>query len=127
MAAEKKAAIDPDDISDKRLDEITAADFLKALHEGGISAGYALGGWPEKKKYELHVEPENLGGVRYKDLATLFVREKKKVELEKHPMMEGFQKAVPRETWQDPRDFLRDPEVITAIAREVANQLRYIR
>jgi hypothetical protein len=95
--AQKRAAIDLDEVAGKRLSEISAADFLQALEQvqvsgesttsaeatvGDVLAGAAAtqrwgGGFPEKKKVEL--EKTSMEGLP----------EKKKVELEK-TSMEGL-------------------------------------
>jgi len=123
---EKRAAIDLDAIGEKKLSEISAADFLTALNAGGVSFQAHHRIWPEKKKVELWVEPENLGGVRVGDLVNVIRAEKKKVELEKNPAAE-IVKEVGVENVTNPRDLLRDPDFIGQVAREVANQLRFNR
>ena len=65
---EKQAAIDMDSLGDKQLDQVSAADFLRALNAGGLSLTQYMTVWPEKKKVELFVEPENVGRVRVRDL-----------------------------------------------------------
>ena len=67
MPQEKKAAIDMDMLGDKSLGEVSAADFLTALNAGGLTLQH-LTVWPEKKKIELYIEPENLGRVQLKDV-----------------------------------------------------------
>ena len=124
MSTEKRASIDLDAIGQKKLSEISAADFITALNAGGISLQAHHRIWPEKKKVELWVEPENLGGVSVGDLLNVVRAEKKKVELEKPPTAEIF-KSVGVENVTNPRDLLRDPEFISQVAREVANQLRF--
>jgi hypothetical protein len=114
MALGKKPSIDVDQLGERALTDISAADFLKVLTADSAVAISGLKFWPEKKKYELFVEPENLGGVKIKDLLT-GAKEKKKFEIEKPPG---------ELEWRDPREFLRDPAFIREIAREVAVQLR---
>ena len=121
---EKRAAIDLDAIGEKKLSEISAADFLTALNAGGVSFQAQQRIWPEKKKVELWAEPENLGGVRAGDLLNALKVEKKKVELEKNPATEMV-KPIGIENVTNPRDLLRDPDFIGQVAREVANQLRF--
>jgi hypothetical protein len=90
VAQEKKTpAFDPDAIRSKSLDQVSASDLLQALHHGGMGIGH-LTVWPEKKKYELWVEPENLGKVDVGRLLDVLRGEKKKVELEKYPGLEGW-------------------------------------
>lgn len=127
--AERKPAIDRDDAENKTLDQITASDFLKLLGTGEAVGLQALQVWPEKKKYELLVEPENFGRLRVVDLVR-GIREKKKVELEKPPRIEGWEipkRAGPEDWWRDPRQVLRDPDFLRDLAQEVAIQLRQMR
>jgi hypothetical protein len=116
--AQKKAAISPEAIDHKKLNEISAADFLASLNAGGTSTVSALRVWPEKKKLELWAEPEGFGGVTAGAFREWLRREKKKLELEKPPGLEGF---------VDPRDFLRDPVFIKDVAKEVALELKRIK
>jgi hypothetical protein len=125
MAEPKQAAIS--DVLEKNLNDISAADFLSALDSGGLSV-YSLRVWPEKKKYELYLEPEHYGGIKAGSLIK-GIAEKKKVELEKLSPVEDWRwpKRAAREVDFDPRDLLRDPDFIRELAREVAVQLRNIR
>ena len=125
MDQQKHAAID--NVAEKTLNDISAADFLSALDAGGLSV-HSLRVWPEKKKYELYAEPENYGGVKVGVLVR-GIAEKKKVEMEKPDLLEDwrFPKRAVREVDFDPRDLLRDPEFIRDLAREVAHQLRNTR
>lgn len=126
MGKERKAAIDLEQIGEKSLDEINAADFLSALNAGGLTPLRALRIWPEKKKVELWSEPENVGGASVKDVINV-LGEKKKLELEKDPRVEDWvasKPAVAPELEIDPRQLIRDPEFIRELAREVAGQLR---
>ena len=116
MAQAKKAAIDLDNLGEKTLSEISAADFLTALNAGGVALqGVTV--WPEKKKLELYVEPENLGKVNVKDVIIRIRAEKKKLELEKMP---GF------EHWRDPRDFLYD-DLLNRLTQDIEARLRMAR
>jgi hypothetical protein len=118
----RKPAIDIDQIADKTLAEVSAADFLQALSTDAVLAGPVLKFWPEKKKYELYLEPEGNRGIRIKDLLK-GAREKKKVELEKPPGTE-FEHKMAHEDVVDPRVVLRDPTFIRELAREVAAHLK---
>jgi len=113
MPQEKKAAIDMDVLGDKSLGEVSAADFLTALNAGGLTLQH-LTVWPEKKKIELYIEPENLGRVQLKDVIVVIRVEKKKVELEKNP---GF------ENWRDPRDFPYE-DLLNRLTRDIEARLR---
>ncbi len=115
MAKVKKAAIG---LENKKLNEITAAQFLEALEKtgGSIFPGGAFK--PEKKKYELWAEPEHFQNLKLGDVFRVFIGEKKKVELEKPPIAERF---------IDPRVAVRDPEFIKEVAREVAIATKRIR
>lgn len=57
-AGTKKAAIDLDDIQEKSLSDVSAADFLSALSNSGVKGLTVMRIWPEKKKLELLLEPE---------------------------------------------------------------------
>ncbi len=134
MPDDRKAAIDLDAMEDKALSTITAADFLTALGQSGGVAVHAMRVWPEKKKLELFVEPENLGKVTVGGILR-GVREKKKVELEKDPRpeiakdlrSEVLHKAPgPEFELIDPKDLVINPAVravITEVAKEVVKQI----
>src|SRR5438477_12102773 len=111
MNAKKRPAIDLDAIEDKKLSEISAADFLTALNAGGLTAAAGFHVWPEKKKVELFVGPENFGGVRVGDLFK-GIREKKKVELEKYPGAELV---------ADPQRYAVDPAFIRQLGTAIAD------
>jgi hypothetical protein len=92
---DKLAAISMDEIGERTLGEISAAEFLSALDGEGVALD-SLATWPEKKKKELWEDTENYKVVRAIDIRDVLVgirTEKKKVELEKHPGTE---------TWQGP-------------------------
>ena len=61
MANERKAAIDLEAIESTPLKSLSAVDFVTALSGAGAIGIHAMRFWPEKKKYELLTEPENLG------------------------------------------------------------------
>ena len=115
MSKPKKAAIDLDAIGSKTLAEISAADFLAALEQADVSI-QRLVGLPEKKKYELWIEPEDqppppptVGGV------IDWVRtEKKKVELEVPPAFGAWKKIQE----------VRYNELVARVARDVEATLR---
>jgi hypothetical protein len=116
----KKPAFDPDAILSKSLDQVSASDLLQALQHGGMGIGH-LTVWPEKKKYELWVEPENLGKVDVGRLLDIIRGEKKKVEIEKHPGLEGW-----RDPWGavvNPPD-LRLDQLADRVAQLVEARLR---
>jgi hypothetical protein len=79
----KTAAIEADKLDDTPLQKLSAAEFVEALQ-----AREAFGlthFWPEKKKYELELEPGVLGKLRFRDFVDILDRirgEKKKVEYE---------------------------------------------
>ncbi len=126
MDEERQAAIDLDELGERTLSDLSAADFLAALNAGGVSA-QQFRVWPEKKKVELWTEPENFGRIRLRDFV-VGLREKKKVELEKDMRPEfNIPKRAGDEVMRDPRDILRDPEFIGQLADVVANQLRFRR
>ena len=113
MPQQKKAAIDIDALGDKTLGEVSAADFLTALNAGGLTVQH-LAVWPEKKKVELWIEPEDLVRVDLKDIIVRIRVEKKKLELEKFP---GF------ENWRDPRD-LPYEDLLNRLTRDIEARLR---
>jgi hypothetical protein len=80
MAAPKRAAIDDDGLEDRPLSELSAADFLTALNQRGLVGHLVV--WPEKKKVELYLEPENLSKLNLGRLVDILRGEKKKRELE---------------------------------------------
>jgi hypothetical protein len=113
MSEQKRAAIDIDKLGDKKLSEISAADFMAALDAGGVKLDH-LTLWPEKKKVELWAEPENYVKIRVIDIIRVIRTEKKKVELEKFP---GF------EMWRDPREQVYD-ELLNRLARDLETKFR---
>jgi hypothetical protein len=119
-AESRKAAIDLDDIQEKALDQVSAADFLSALTNSGIKSAAVMRVWPEKKKFELFLEPEFPPGITVGRLVDRLT-EKKKYEFEK-PLQSEIQKRLGTEgEWIDPRQSLVDP---VEIAKEVARQLK---
>jgi hypothetical protein len=113
MAQTKKAAIDLDKLGEKKLADVSAADFLTALDAGGIELRHFTV-WPEKKKVELWQEPENYGRISVKDIVIRIQVEKKKVELEKFPG---------GETWRDPRELTYD-NLLDRLTRDIEARLR---
>jgi hypothetical protein len=97
--APKKAAIDLDSIGDKRLSEISAADFLRVLNTQGGAAAQppeeltvrdAIG-LPEKKK----LEREKFPGEKSIEKLWEGFPEKKKYELEKAQIEKPIEKFAP--------------------------------
>lgn len=84
MARERKAAID-EEFADRALGDMSAADFLTVLNRQGLISHLVV--WPEKKKVELYLEPENLGKVNLGRLIDIIRGEKKKRELEWDPFI----------------------------------------
>lgn len=76
----KRAAIDFEEIEDTPLQELSADRFLEALSRENLLSYLPL--WPEKKKYELYVEPENIGRIPVGRIRDILKGEKKKVEYE---------------------------------------------
>jgi hypothetical protein len=75
------AAIDVDQILDRPLADISAADFIRALNHPRISHTLR----PiiaDKKKYELWVDEGGIGRIPLKELLEKLRGEKKKAELE---------------------------------------------
>lgn len=126
MVDERKAAIDMDALQEKPLDSMSAAEFISVLGRSGAIGVQAMRFWPEKKKYELWAEPENLGRVT---IGGLFkgVREKKKYELEKDPRTELAHKPTAAEVeWLNPQDLVTNPairDLVSTVAREVVKQI----
>ena len=126
MANERTAAIDLEAIESRTLDSISAADFITALSGAGTIGAQALRAWPEKKKYELFLEPENAGKVTVGGLMK-GVREKKKVELEKDLRTEVLTK-LPGGAFEliNPKDLVTNPafrEAVTIVARDIVAQM----
>lgn len=106
VSSARRAAIDPDAIGERTLDEVKASDFLEALNGGGKAIHY-LAVWPEKKKVELWAERETVGRLVVKDVIEVIRTEKKKQEREPY-----F--GVGREELINP-----PREVLTQLAREI--------
>ncbi|MBF6023178.1 hypothetical protein [Lysobacter niastensis] len=137
MNDERKAAIDLDQIQDKPLNSISAADFLEALGRSGHSGALMFRAWPEKKKYELFVEPEFSGGISVGGLLGRFA-EKKKYEIEKDwrpeihkplrsEVLKDWTPEIPKPPSEfefNPKEWLHDPAFIRQVATEVAAQLK---
>jgi hypothetical protein len=117
MTEGKRAAFD--ELADRPLEEVTAAEFLEALESGGVSAR-DLAVWPEKKKVELTVEPENFGGVRIKDLIPVLRNEKKKLERELPPFL-GEKKKVELEPQPQPQPFLPEKKKVELELPQIPN------
>lgn len=112
MNEKKSASIDLDNIRQRKLGDMSAADFLVVLSKGDVLPIHHLIHWPEKKKYELWVEPEHnhtIGNI------IDFIGEKKKVELEK---------PVAVEHYIDVNILVRDPDFIRQVANEVAKRIQ---
>lgn len=110
MVSEKRAAIDIDEVGEKQLGEISAADFLQALDAGDLSITL----WPEKKKVEYWPEPENWEPVRVIDILDVLRKEKKKLELEKYP---GFERVI------DPLGNIPYERLLDRVVRDVEDKL----
>jgi hypothetical protein len=126
MSERKRAAIDLEKIAEKELDQISASEFLSALNAGGLSVR-DLTVWPEKKKVELWVEPENFNRIRVRDVIITIRNEKKKVELEKQPGTERWpEKRLGREGWPESwhERELTFEDLVDRVARNVEARLR---
>jgi hypothetical protein len=118
---DKQAAIDVDEVAERPLSEVSGADLLSALSisGGGISS---LMVWPEKKKVELWVEPENFGKVRVVDIIRVIRVEKKKRELE----LPWFNRFDP-EPWAnqiEPHPHPSYASLVEDVARVVESRMR---
>jgi hypothetical protein len=123
--SERIAAIDLEAIESRTLDSISAADFVTALAGAGTIGAQALRTWPEKKKYELFVEPENAGKVTVGGLLK-GVKEKKKVELEKDLRSEVYKLPGAEVEFLNPKDLVINPafrEAVAIVARDVVAQM----
>jgi len=120
MAQGKKAAIDLDEIQERPFDQVSAADFISALTNSGVRGAAVMRVWPEKKKFELLLEPEFPPGITVGRLVDRLT-EKKKQEIEKPLPPEIYKRLGVENEWIDPRQFVVDP---VEIAREVARQLK---
>jgi hypothetical protein len=82
MANEKAAAIAADRHLDTQMSKLSAAQFMEAMHANQLVPHIKF--WPEKKKYELELEPV-IDKLRLRDFIEIINRirgEKKKVEYE---------------------------------------------
>lgn len=88
MAAKKgpTPAIDLDHALDQSLNELSAADLLKVLAHKDVVNTTTAQVLPDKKKYELWVEPEDgIFDVSLRDVLERLKTEKKKAEIERPP------------------------------------------
>lgn len=83
----RRTAIQIDARSEATLDSITAADFLEALGNDALPTLAHV--WPEKKKLELHTEPEVSPGLKLGALLDR-INEKRKVELATNVSLHGY-------------------------------------
>jgi hypothetical protein len=113
MSEGKKAAIDIDELGNKTLSEVTAAEFLTALSAGGLTLK-ELVVWPEWKKIALLLEPEDLGKISLKDIIIRIQVEKKKHELEKIPGVEN---------WRDPQGSFYE-DLLNRLTQDIEARLR---
>jgi hypothetical protein len=81
MAARGKAAISPDELLDRPLGDLSAAQFLQVLNHPRVSQVqfHALA---DKKKFELWVEEDPILKISVGELLEKIKGEKKKVEKE---------------------------------------------
>jgi hypothetical protein len=119
MPRASRTAIPPDEILQKPLGELTAAEFLTALSHPSVDKR-SLAILPDKKKYELWVEEDGIPKISVLDLLDRLKGEKKKLELEKF-YIEDIKMV--RENVIDPIEILRDPVIIDRIAEQVAQRL----
>jgi hypothetical protein len=117
---ERRTAIPPDELLERPLGELSAADFLTALSHPKLDQRI-VSILPDKKKYELWIDEGGLPQLNLQDLLDRLRGEKKKLELEKFPYE---QVKLSREGVFDPRELLRDPIIIDEIATQVAARLR---
>ncbi|MEL7361562.1 MAG: hypothetical protein AAFN13_05790 [Bacteroidota bacterium] len=117
----KSAAIDLGKIESTPLSELRADTFLEALVQGKVIQYLPL--WPEKKKYELYVEPENIKEVRFDRLRDILKGEKKKTELEIPPggYFEPYRGERPRSLPFGPGEYER---LVDRLADDIEGRLR---
>ena len=85
----KTAAIHADDLDNTTLNQLSATQFVEALHTR--KAFEVMHFWPEKKKYELEINP-SFGDLRFGDFVNVHDNikgEKKKVEYEIQGILDG--------------------------------------
>lgn len=82
MTASRRTTIKADSDGESTLASTSAADFLELLGKKQINLAHVV--TPEKKKYELHVEPEFHRDTPVLDFINI-ITEKKKVEYELPP------------------------------------------
>jgi hypothetical protein len=108
----KKAAIEIDKIRDTPLSELTADVFLEALGAGQALQHLAF--WPEKKKYELYVEPENIGRIPFDRFRDIIKGEKKKAERELPDFLDHIR-------WPDRFAY---EQLVDRLAKDIEGRLR---
>lgn len=119
MTATMRPAVDGD-VLNRPLSEITAAQFLDVLQQARLSPD-AMALLPDKKKYELWVDEGGLPKLSIGVLLEKLRREKKKLELEKRLVIEGFPKRfIEREI--DPGDFI-DPAARDGLVQEIVGEV----
>ena len=116
---EHRAAMDKD-LLKRPFGEISAAQFLEVLNDARV-AGDVIALLPDKKKYELWVDESGFPKIPIGVLIERMRREKKKLELEKRLIIEGFPKRM-REAEIDPTQFL-DPAVRQGLVDEIVNEV----
>ena len=81
MNNEREAAIDIDEMLDRPLNKLTAAEFVQVLSH---PKAQQVGSWiiSDKKKYELWVEENQILRISVRELLDKLRGEKKKYELE---------------------------------------------
>lgn len=119
MTATMRPAVDGD-VLNRPLSEINAAQFLDVLQQARLSPD-VMALLPDKKKYELWVDEGGMPKLPLGVLLEKLRREKKKLELEKRLVIEGFPKRfIEREI--DPGDFI-DPAVRDGLVQEIVGEV----
>lgn len=125
----KTSAIAFEKIQDRALGDLTAAELIEGLGEAKMME--TMIALPEKKKYELEVEPGVLGKLtvgKLVDILERFKGEKKKVEIEvpqdwiPREIPERF-KGEKKKAELELEPGIRDLRVVEGLRAEVTNRL----
>jgi hypothetical protein len=114
---ERRSAIPPDELLERPIEQLSAAEFISALNHPDLDQT-AVRLLPDKKKYELWVEEIDVTKLTTRALIDRLRNEKKKAELEV-PTKRLIEVNEP-----DPRTFVISPVLVEAIAERVAERLQ---
>jgi hypothetical protein len=116
---DKRSAIPPDELLERPIEELSAAEFIYALNHPDLDQT-AVRLLPDKKKYELWVEETDVTKLTPRDLIDRLRNEKKKYELEPPVIL----KPPPPEYDLSRLNPLNDPPFLEALAARVAEKLK---